>query len=208
EVGGNDYFIAYRFDTMKCTLYSYDGNVFTEISGPIGFSAFYPAGSLGNKLFIVYKDIDGKNHLAEYIVGNTEATLVPNMPVNLEIKWFIASFPDTLFYSFESNTGYAALFGLKNSGFIQFQVPNTFHLNQYEFTMDNEAYFSYFSEDLDKVKLFRIDETLNVSEIGEVNENILIYPNPTNDYFNIHFNNIEELQYLEVSLYTTEGRQI
>ncbi len=208
ELDGNDYFITYQFDTTLSTLYSYNGNEFTEIPGPPEFSAFYPAGSLGNKLFIVYKDLEDKNNLAEYIVGSSEVTLVPNMPENLEIKWFIASLPETLFYSFESDTGHVSLFGLNNSGFIEFEFPDTFQLNQYEFTIDNKAYFSYFSDVLDKVKLFRIDGTLNTIEIEQVNRNILIYPNPTNDYFNIHINNIDELQYLEVSLFTTEGKQI
>ena len=184
EVNGNDYFIAYKYNTMTSALFSYDGDNLTEISGPSGFSAFYSAGSLG------------------------EATLVPNMPENLEIKWFITSFPETLFYSFESDSGHISLFGFNNSEFIEFEFPDTFSLNQYEFTINNKAYFSYGSDILQKVKLFRIDESLALTEIEQYNEDILIYPNPVNDYINIYLNSIANVSYIEVNLYATDGRLI
>ncbi|RMA64382.1 T9SS type A sorting domain-containing protein [Ulvibacter antarcticus] len=208
ELSGKDYFIVYRHDTSSSFLYSFDGNELIEIPGPSDHSAFYTSGALSNRLLMAYQDAESKSVLVEYVAGNTEATLVPNAPQDLEFSGLHTAFEETLFISFRNEADERTLYGYNNSGLISIEVPETYVLSHHEFTTDQNAYFFYYSDILANTKLFRIDRTLNVTEVEQGSNSISVYPNPTTNAVNLRITDIENLTQLELTLYSTEGKKI
>ncbi len=210
---GKDIFSMGRNDGSNIIdIVAYDGTSLTPIpGGPENFRPKNFAGIKNNKMYIVYVD-DWLNPtetvMVEYAQGASSLVLVPGMPQDKTFFKFVSQLGDKLFYEFRLSGGsyYFSLYAFDGLTFNEIQVPE-YEYSVYEFTLNEKLYASCY-QGTELYKLFSLDpQNLQVEEI--ISENpITVFPNPVDDILHIKFNNDEGCQYIDISLYSIEGKLI
>lgn len=209
ELDGTDLFSLYDENLGHDSLYELNGTTMEEITGATSHAPIIFGGMLNDKIYLSYYDRPSRTKkLFSYSSTQNEVELFNGIPQDLSYGHFELKHLNSLIHKVTETGNYPYYHYAQNENETFFSLdPENHFEGLFRFQLGDKVYYSY----LDSAgigKLFVWDGTLSTPDFDQIQNDILVHPNPTLDIVYLEIPNTLTSKHAEITLYSMDGKLV